>query len=113
MICYTREEGVSNKNPKYNKISVYWRLSAYLKAQMYLAMNNDELALEQYMEAVKRYNDVEAGLMMVAEVGTYSSSSNALSLLNKVELIFKQQSTSTLRRSRSEYEMEIMRLILI
>lgn len=99
-----------DKNPKYNKISVYWRLSAYLKAQMYLAMNNDELALEQYMEAVKRYNDVEAGLMMVAEVGTYSSSSNALTLLNKVELIFKQQSTSTLRRSRSEYEMEIMRL---
>ncbi|NNP73973.1 hypothetical protein A7P53_15425 [Acinetobacter defluvii] len=97
-------------NSKYSNISVYWRLSAYLKAQIYLAMNNDEMALEQYQEAVKRYNDVEAGLMMVAELGTHSSSSNALSLLNQVELIFKQQGASTLRRSRSEYEMEIMRL---
>ncbi|AXQ20978.1 tetratricopeptide repeat protein [Acinetobacter wuhouensis] len=97
-------------NSKYSNISVYWRLSAYLKAQIYLAMNNDEIALEQYQEAVKRYNDVEAGLMMVAELGTHSSSSNALSLLNQVELIFKQQGASTLRRSRSEYEMEIMRL---
>lgn len=97
-------------NSKYSNISVYWRLSAYLKAQIYLAMNNDEMAIEQYQEAVKRYNDVEAGLMMVAEVGTYSSSSDALSLLNQVELVFRKQGASTLRRSKSEYEMEIMRL---
>jgi len=95
---------------RYNKISVFWRLSPYLKARIYLTMHNDTQALAYYQEAVKRYNDAEAGLMMVAEVGTYGFSSDALILLNQVEQIYRQQNISKLRRSKVEYDMEIPRL---
>lgn len=100
-----------DKNAQYSRISVYWRLSAYLKAQLYLAMHQDETAMLQYQEAVKRYNDVEAGLMMVAEIRTHSSPSNALSLLKQVNSIYKTQESLKLRRSKSEYDMEILRLM--
>lgn len=95
---------------RYNQISVFWRLSPYLKARIYLAMHNDTQALVYYQEAIKRYNDAEAGLMMVAEVGTYGSSFDALILLNQVEQTYRQQDISKLRRSKVEYDMEIPRL---
>ncbi len=94
----------------YNKNSVYQRLSPYLKAKIYLAMHQEKLAVAYYQEAIQRYNDVEAGLMMVAELGTYGSAQNALNLLNKVDEVYQQQNTSKLRRSKSEYDMEISRL---
>jgi len=94
----------------YNKISVYQRLSPYLKAKIYLAMHQEKLALAHYQEAIKRYNDVEAGLMMVAELGTYGSAQSALVLLNQIEMIYQQQDVSKLRRSKAEYDMEIPRL---
>jgi len=94
----------------YNKISVYQRLSPYLKAKVYLAMYQDKLAVTYYQEAIQRYDDVEAGLMMVAELGTYGSVQDALNLLNKVDEVYQQQDVSKLRRSKAEYDMEISRL---
>lgn len=94
----------------YNKISVYRRMSPYLQAKIYLAMYQESLALASYYEAIKRYKDVEAGLMMVAELGTHGSAQNALNLLNKVDEVYQQQDVSKLRRSKAEYDMEIPRL---
>lgn len=94
----------------YNKISVYQRLSPYLKAKIYLAMHQEKAAIAYYQEALQRYNDVEAGLMMVAELGTYGSAQNALNLLNKVDEVYQHQDTSKLKRSKTEYDMEISRL---
>lgn len=94
----------------YNRISVYKRLSPYLKAKIYLAMHQEKLAMAFYQEAIQRYNDVEAGLMMVAELGTYGSAQNALNLLNQVDKIYQKQNESKLRRSKAEYNMEILRL---
>ncbi|VXA56621.1 putative membrane protein [Acinetobacter proteolyticus] len=98
------------QDAKYNKVSVFWRLTPYLKAKIYLAMKEDTKALNTYIEAVRRYKDVEAGLMMVAEIGSNSSASNALILLNEVEKIYHRQDISTLRRSKQEYDVEIPRL---
>lgn len=99
-----------DQHASYNKISVYRRLSPYLKAKIYLAMHQEKLALAHYQEAIKRYNDVEAGLMMVAELGTYGSVQSALILLNKIEKMYQHQDRSKLRRSQAEYDMEILRL---
>lgn len=94
----------------YNKISVYRRLSPYLKARIYLAMDQEKQALTHYQKAIQRYNDVEAGLMMVAELGTSGSAQSALILLNQIEQIYQHQDRSKLRRSPAEYDMEIPRL---
>lgn len=99
-----------DRHAGYNKISVYQRLSPYLKAKIYLAMHQEKAAIAYYQEALQRYNDVEAGLMMVAEIGTYGSAQNALNLLNKVDEVYQHQDTSTLKRSKTEYDMEISRL---
>ena len=73
-------------------------------------MHQEKLAMAFYQEAIQRYNDVEAGLMMVAELGTYGSAQNALNLLNQVDKIYQKQNESKLRRSKAEYNMEILRL---
>src|SRR5690606_16043182 len=99
-----------DRHAGYNKISVYQRLSPYLKAKIYLAMHQEKAAIAYYQEALQRYNDVEAGLMMVAELGTYGSAQNALNLLNKVDEVYQHQDTSKLKRSKTEYDMEISRL---
>lgn len=99
-----------NQHAGYNKIAVYRRMSPYLQAKIYLAMHQESLALVSYYKAIKRYKDVEAGLMMVAELGTYGSAQNALNLLNEVDEVYKQQDVSKLSRSKGEYDMEIARL---
>lgn len=99
-----------DQHASYKKISVYRRMSPYLQAKIYLAMHKESLALASYYEAIKRYKDVEAGLMMVAELGTHGSAQNALNLLNKVDEVYQQQDVSKLRRSKAEYDMEIPRL---
>jgi hypothetical protein len=99
-----------NQHASYNKIAVYRRMSPYLQAKIYLAMHQESLALASYYKAIKRYQDVEAGLMMVAELGTYGSAQNALNLLNKVDEVYRQQDASKLSRSKAEYDMEIARL---
>lgn len=99
-----------DQNVKYQHISVYQRLSPYLKAKLYLAMGQDEMAMINYYDAIERYNDVEAGLMMVAEIASSGLKQDALSLLNKIEELYKKQDVSKLKRSKAEYDMEIFRL---
>lgn len=98
------------QDAKYNKVSVFWRLTPYLKAKIYLATKDELNALNTYLEAIKRYKDVEAGLMMVAEMGANGSASSALILLNEVETVYHRQDISALRRGKQEYDMEIPRL---
>ena len=99
-----------DQNVKYQHISVYKRLSPYLKAKLYLAMGQDKMAMINYYDAIERYNDVEAGLMMVAEIASSGLKQDALSLLSKVEKLYKKQDVSKLKRSKAEYDMEIFRL---
>jgi hypothetical protein len=82
----------------------------YLKAKIYLDIGDSNQALNEYLNAVPKYNDVEAGMMMVAELGSAKYPHQALILLEKVKEIYKKESTSSLRRSRAEYDFEILRV---
>ena len=98
------------KNARYNQFPLFKRLVPYLKAKIYLAQGKPELALTEYLDAISRYNDVEAGMMMVAEMGSAHHDQEALILLNKVEQIYQQQDVKTLKRTQREYNFEIKRL---
>lgn len=94
----------------YKDIPVFQRLTPYLKAKIYLAEKDNQTALKYYLLAADRYNDVEAGLMMVAEMGSVKNSEGAIVLLNHVIDIYHNQDKSKLRRSSREYDYEIKRL---
>lgn len=98
------------KNAQYNQFPLFQRVMPYLIARIYLAQDKPELALAQYMVAIIRYNDVEAGMMMVAEIGSAEKYQQALTLLNYVEKIYQKQDAKTLRRTQKEYDFEIKRL---
>jgi len=101
---------IANTNPNYSNFPLFQRLTPYLEAQIYLAQGNTGLALKNYTIALSHYNDVEAGMMMVAEIGETKNYREALSLLYKVEEVYMKQDIQTLKRSKSEYDFEIKRL---
>jgi len=98
------------KNADYNRFPLFQRLMPYLRAKIYLAQSKPEVALKQYLEAITRYNDVEAGMMMVAEMGSANYYKEAFILLNKIEQIYQLQDVKTLKRTQKEYDFEIKRL---
>ena len=59
---------------------------------------------------IKRYNDIESNLTMVAELASAGRESDAQNLLEKSEILYLAQNEKTLRRSKSEYNMEISRI---
>lgn len=99
-----------SENPKYRRFPLFQRLMPYLKAQVYLAQGNVELACEQYTRAMQLYNETDAALMMVAELAISGNSEAALSLLPQALDVYRKQSDSSLRRSRAEYDDEFARL---
>lgn len=101
------------RNAQYNHFPLFQRLMPYLKAKIYLAEKKPDQSLKQYQYAIVRYNDVEAGMMMVAELGSAGYPNEALLLLNQVEKIYKFQPLDTLKRSRHEYNQEISRIHLL
>ncbi len=98
------------QNTHHNDISVFWRVAPYLKAQLYLSLKDYDNAFENYDIAIKRYNDIESNLMMVAELASAGRESDAQNLLEKSEILYLAQNEKTLRRSKSEYNMEISRI---
>lgn len=98
------------KNAQYNHFPLFQRLMPYLKAKIYLAEKKPDQSLKQYQDAIVRYNDVEAGMMMVAELGSAGYLKQALILLDQVEDIYQKQPKSDLKRSSKEYDSEISRI---
>lgn len=101
---------VLEKDSVYRDMPLFQRLMPYLKAKIYLAKQDNQAALMYYQLAIERYNDVEAGLMMVAELGSVKDYQGALTLLDYVTTIYHKQDNSKLRRSSNEYDYEIRRL---
>ena len=99
-----------NNNAQYKQFPLFQRVKPYLEAKIYLAQHKNNEALKAYRTAVLRYNDVEAGMMMVAEMGSAKDLQGALILLNDVKKIYKHQPETSLRRSRKEYDFEIKRI---
>lgn len=100
------------KNKNYNTFPLFQRLMPYLKAKIYMGLGDIAQSLDSYILAVKYYADVEAGMMMVSELGVHHPL-EALQLLNQVEMVYKQQSISSLKRSKKEYDFEIDRIRII
>src|SRR5690606_38529861 len=88
--------------------SVFNRVSPYLKAKIYLIKQQPNEALVQYQKALPRYNDVEAGMMMVAELGSAGYTQHALILLEKVKVVYQHQ--TKLQRTKREYDFEVKRV---
>lgn len=97
-------------NKAYNQLPLFQRLMPYLKAKIYLAKGDQYEFMNYYQLAIKYYADVEAGLMMVAEIGSKGFNQEALELLSKVERIYQKQSPTNLNRSKKEYDFEMVRV---
>lgn len=97
-----------DNNPQYHQFPVYQRVSPYLKAKLYLVKKQPDDALVQYLIALPRYNDVEAGMMMVAEIGSAGYTTQALTLLEKVKVVYQYQ--TKLQRTKREYDFEVQRV---
>ncbi|HDY98137.1 MAG TPA: tetratricopeptide repeat protein [Pseudomonas sabulinigri] len=94
-------------SPKYSQFPLFIRLTAYLRARLYLHLQEPLLANELYSLAMSRYNETDAALAMVAEMGSAGYPEEALVLLEQASGILNQQESSTLKRSRNSYEQEI------
>lgn len=102
--------GAMQENANYKDFPLFLRLTPYLQAQIYVARHESEKAYNYYSLAMSRYNDVEASLMMVAEMASKGYYQEALKLLDKASVIYHKQDAKTLRRSKEEYDFEIPRL---
>lgn len=98
------------KNANYKDFPLFLRLAPYLQAQIYVANRQSVKAYLHYKLAMERYNDVEAGLMMVAEMASEGYHSDAIKLLDQANSIYQKQEVKTLKRSKAEYDFEIPRL---
>lgn len=95
-------------NAQYKQFPAYERVSPYLKAKLYIAKQQPNEALSQYLIALPRYDDVEAGMMMVAELGSAGYTQHALELLQKVKQVYQHQ--TKLQRTKREYDYEVKRV---
>ncbi|MDR3299855.1 MAG: hypothetical protein LBU43_07620 [Candidatus Accumulibacter sp.] len=97
-------------NAAFARFHEYKRLSAYLKGRLYLAKAEPVTACQHYAQAVPLYANVEAVMMMVAELASASVFDCALDTLTLAEKILETQKDRSLHRPRQSYESEIKRL---
>src|SRR5690554_6455705 len=94
-------------SPVYSQFPLFVRLVAYLRARLYLYLGNGAQAYEYYSLAMSRYQETDAALAMVAEMGSAGYPIEALRLLEQAEQVLAQQETRKLKRLRSSYEQDI------
>lgn len=98
------------ESPGYNQFPLFIRLQHYLRGQLYLYLRQPDPMLKEYSQAIARYNETDAALAMAAEVATAGYATEAITLLEQTEQIFKQQEDRKLKRSRASYEKDIKNL---
>jgi len=97
-------------NGAYSQFPLFMRLLPYLRAQIYAAKRQPDVALQYYSKAMNLYADTDAALMMVAEMATRNYLDEALQLLDQAEALYKNQSDSSLKKSRKVYDSDIQSL---
>lgn len=97
-------------NKNYNNVYSFQKLIPYLKALVYLSMNDYEKAYEQFSIAIPMYSETDAALSMVALMANADRPVEALMLFKQAEHVFKAQPDKTLKRSRELYNSEFKRL---
>lgn len=94
-------------SPAYGEFPLFVRLVAYLRAQLYLHIGDTAEAYRYYSEAISRYQETDAALAMVAEMGSAGYPEEALALLVQASQVLAQQDSRKLKRSRMSYEQDI------
>lgn len=95
------------ESPIYNQFPLFKRLTPYLKAKLFVYLNEEEMAFQQYSQAMRLYNKTDSALAMVAEVATAGYLERALQLLQQAEEVLLNQPDKKLKRSRQSYEQDI------
>ncbi|WP_312920776.1 tetratricopeptide repeat protein [Stutzerimonas nitrititolerans] len=96
-----------DSSPVYNQFPLFVRLVAYLRAQLYLRLGEVAQSYEHYNLAMNRYQETDAALAMVAEMGSAGYPEEALALLEQATQVLAQQDSRKLKRSRMSYEQDI------
>lgn len=91
----------------YNRFPLFIRLQHYLRAQLYLFLDQPENAYAQYNLAMARYNEADAAFAMVTQMASAGYPEEALSLLEQTKKILAKQEPRKLKRSRSSYEQDV------
>ncbi len=99
-----------DSSPVYNQFPLFVRLVAYLRAQLYLSLDNSTRAYEYYSLAMSLYQEADAAFTMVAEMATAGYPKEALALLEQATQVLDQQDPRKLKRSRLSYEQDIAHL---
>ncbi len=94
-------------SPAYGEFPLFMRLVAYLRAQLYLHIGDAAEAYRYYSQAISRYQEADAALAMVAEMGSAGYPEKALELLEQATQVLAQQDSRKLKRSRMSYEQDI------
>lgn len=94
-------------SPAYGQFPLFIRLVAYLRAQLYLHIGDAAQAYGYYSQAISRYQETDAALAMVAEMGGAGYPEEALALLEQATQVLAQQESRKLKRSRISYEQDI------
>ncbi|MPT20372.1 MAG: tetratricopeptide repeat protein [Pseudomonas sp.] len=94
-------------SPVYGQFPLFVRLVAYLRAQLYLHIGDAAQAYGYYGQAISRYQETDAALAMVAEMGNAGYPEKALALLEQAAQVLAQQDSRELKRSRMSYEQDI------
>ena len=97
-------------NVAFSRFPAYRRLSPYLRGRLHLSRPEPAEACRQYARAIPLYADVEAALMMVAEIASAGFLDCARSTLALAEKTLDGQKDRSLRRPRKSYESEMKRL---
>lgn len=98
---------VMGSSPIYNQFPLFIRLQHYLRGQLLLYLKQPQAMQQEYSEAIRRYNETDAALAMVAEVATAGYAVEALELLQQAEQVFARQDNRKLKRSRASYQQDI------
>lgn len=91
-------------SPTYNQFPLFVRVQHFLRAQLYLYLNQPEDAYNEYSLAMQRYNDADASFVMVAEMASAGYPHQALALLAQATSLLEKQDSKKLKRSRNSYE---------
>lgn len=94
----------------YSDLHHFVRFVPYLNARLYLALNNPNAALEQFLRAIKLYDQTDAALQMVALMGSAGHTDQAQILLFEAQSIFDLQTTSSFRRNEASHVDDFQRL---
>lgn len=98
---------VMGSSPIYNQFPLFIRLQHYLRGQLFLYLKQPQAMQQEYSQAIRRYNETDAALAMVAEVATAGYAVEALELLQQAEQVFAKQDNRKLKRSRASYQQDI------